>query len=66
MSNIILRGQLGEKVLKWYAGKFVDASALKRKNILWLVNKFCQTGTVNNLPQHRPYTALILETLAME
>ncbi len=43
----------------------MDALTLNRENILRLVNKFHQTGTVNNLPHHRMHTALTPETLGM-
>ncbi len=42
----------------------MDAPALNRKNISWLVNKFHQTGTGNNWPLHRMHKALTPETLA--
>ncbi len=58
-------GNIGEKVLELYASKFVDAPTLNRKNISRFVNKFYQTGIVNNLPRHITHTALTPETLAM-
>ncbi len=58
-------GKIGKKVLELYTSKIVDAPTLNRKNISWLVNKFCQTGTMNNLPHHRTHTTLTQETLAM-
>ncbi len=53
--------KIGKKV---YASKFVDAPPLNRKNISRLVNKFYQTGTVNNSHHHRTRIALPPETLA--
>ncbi len=43
----------------------MDAPILNRKNISRLVNKFHQTGRVNNLPHRRMHIELTLETLAM-
>ncbi len=59
-----LAEKLKKKGFKLYASEFVDTPTLNRKNISRLVNKFCQTGTVNNLPCHSTHTALTPETLA--